>query len=493
MPISGSGKSRLNLLLLAAILYGIIVLGIGSYYCWPNIEALSLAGEAKAIGVFNSAESLLKNYDGRFFTNILHGINPLVIGNIYGYKIMPFLAFFLFTYSFYFLIETIYELEKNKTEAVILAFFFAIIHFALSPELVNELFNMIGSFVYLYGFCFWMLWVGGVLRFSYATKPLWKHFYFFFICIFLICSTGTSEQILVLNFISIFSFLIYYILRSKEGFIRFIPVFLIGISSILFFISCPGIRVRINDFSSETDYNHTLLDSIQLGISHYIIFIKQLFTDSYALFLPCILFVSTKFQLRSNFKEFIQSIKPKLLYLLPSILIIPFFLTLPYYLPAGNMEIIPYRIYNTVISTTQVFLLITLSFITCFFTLKIHYRSLQYFLLVWLLFSLFMGHNNYKKIIKEYSSGKYDVLNDVMLKNFNELHKAQQSKTHWKSAFIEPFYDKQLTIYYPVILKENREDSHWNFAIERYFMLNEVGLKNDTINKKVLLNKMLNE
>lgn len=58
-------------------------------YCWfllaaffaqPNAEDLSLIANAKKDGILTSAAMLLNTYDGRFFTNILHGLNPLYLG-----------------------------------------------------------------------------------------------------------------------------------------------------------------------------------------------------------------------------------------------------------------------------------------------------------------------------------------------------------------------------------------------------------------------------
>ncbi len=64
-------------LILFIIMWCLGWLFTGAYFCNPNAEDLSLCAIPRDYGIVFSISNLLNTYDGRYFTNFLHGFNPL--------------------------------------------------------------------------------------------------------------------------------------------------------------------------------------------------------------------------------------------------------------------------------------------------------------------------------------------------------------------------------------------------------------------------------
>ena len=67
----------------------------GAWFSFPNAEDLSVSFKPRDMGIFYSVVQLLREYDGRYFTNLLHALNPLAFGAIEGYWLMPLLGIVL--------------------------------------------------------------------------------------------------------------------------------------------------------------------------------------------------------------------------------------------------------------------------------------------------------------------------------------------------------------------------------------------------------------
>ncbi len=139
---------------------------IGCYYTRPNTETLEITADVMRSGLLPAAEKMMLSYDGRYFTNLLHGLNPVARGYFDAYNFLPLAAIALFTFAVYFWLRTFFDVSRKK--GVPAALLFVFVHFGLSPDISSELFNMIAVYVYLYGSSLWLIWTAAAFRYYTA-------------------------------------------------------------------------------------------------------------------------------------------------------------------------------------------------------------------------------------------------------------------------------------------------------------------------------------
>jgi len=266
-------------LLFAAAFWCVGWLGIGAYFCHPNAEDFSLCVIPRDQGILYSIINLLTTYDGRYFTNLLHAINPLAFNWLAGYKLMPIVGILLLLLAVWFFLETLFHSPSSKF-LLLFSLLFTCIHFALAPSLPHDLYWMVSSFVYIYPWTFTLLWIGAYIRYVYAKNHRAELLWFCVTAIALICCIGMNEMFLVTNSVLLLVLLIWSWHSGQREFKHTLPLAIIGVSCILFFVTCPGISFRIsqnvpegksfvnrnNLVQSVSDYIITLFGFLKSGL-----------------------------------------------------------------------------------------------------------------------------------------------------------------------------------------------------------------------------------
>lgn len=453
------------------IFYSFYYLTIGCLYSFPNPETLGLVAEGRVNGILFSVESLLINYDGRYTTNLLHVITPFAFGIVDSYKWCNFFSIFLFIFGFTLFFNQL--IFTNLIKSIFFSALFTSIHFATSPKLSTELYLLNGSFVYMYGVVFWVLWVSLLKTYLLQGTSLTKNFFVLVFCIlFLILSMGTSVQFILLNIITLIIIGVYLFKYKSEKIREFIPIILPGIFVVIFYIICPGWKERF-----ESNRGNVEIDNIR-AISVSIIYLTEkvnnMVTGNFFLNIIAVFLISLYSERKIKNIEYIYS--PFVIF---SLLIYLFFSTLVYTL--GVDDYIPERIFNVNHSIIEVYLLLVFSMFT-----KNHLNFYQNKLLfsILLLLALTYSDNNMNRIKNEYYAGLYFNPKkhfDKISENIAHLKKKSDS---WKSIEISHFPNTNTCIYYSTDLLPNRKKSYFNLGIERYFEINEVVLTGDTISKR---------
>lgn len=469
---------RLNFFLLIAIFfYGYSFLFLGAYYSHPNAEDLSLSANAKNHGILYSVIQVLVSYDGRYFTNILHAINPLAYGCISCYKFISVFSIVLPILCLSFFLRSI-STTIRKLQIALLSSLFVLINCAISPSLVHQIYWMSSSFVYHYSWCFYLLWTGSLIRSLKTENKKLKYSWFLVSTFLLVCSMGINEMFLVINTLSLLAFLIYTWKYAKKDLAFLLPLLVSAGLSVLFFLSNPGIIKRIHSFETQ----HESIGPVAALLKSSSHFGQELF--HYFSYLPFLLPLSILFLL-CFFKDLKLNIKFSSYFLL-----IPFVMLhlalLAFYLPMGFETSIPLRIYTTIYFG---FLLYFTIVVPLFFHDRISkildVKYAQPIILVSLLIlgtSFFLLPNNISLLKEDYLSGKMQKL-DFLCKTRYALIQESKNKVEpcWKQAVIPALNNAPKSIYHQPDIKPNRTEPYWNAAFERYFLINEVLLEGDTV------------
>lgn len=496
MEISGVIKRVNTILLLFIVGYGLFWLFTGVYYCHPNAEDFSLTSISKSEGIIPGAVHLLVTYDGRYFTNILHGINPMALGYLGGYKATIGFNILFFTFCIYYLLQTLNN-GRQKLNTLLISTLFVVVHFALTPSLVHELYWMVSSFVYLYCWCFTLLWVSTLIRFNKTESKLKKNIYFLLTAIFLVCSIGINEMMLITNAFLLLTLGMYQFFYLKREKYAYTLLSVLGLSSYAFFLSCPGISQRFSSFDNEHHGTH-YDEIIGKSISHFGTELADWFSYS-GFLLFFILVISLSFGGVLKFDSKLPKLNLKvqlLLYLLGFMTV--YIMTSAFYVPMGHEEFIPHRIYTSIWTGVHIWILLLLPLILSIPVFKnlMNSSKKEYLLTISLLllgYTLSTEAHNIQLLKEDYNSGRLSGFDAQMKMRYNILEKYAQEEHCESTAELLPLTNTPKSVYNPPDIFPNREASYWNEAYESYFEVAEIRMFGDTITKKHLIKDLLYE
>lgn len=451
---------NLILLILSIIgVYGLFWISIGAYYTYPNAEDLSLASLSRDSGIISGAINMLTTYDGRYTVNVLHGLNPLAFDYYYGYKLIPIVTFFLFAFSLFLLLNVTFR-YKSKLENGLYALVFVTLFFSVI-DLAASLYWMICSFVYIYPFIFFTYF----LYFFYKFNDNSKKINFGFSVVFLFLAIGCCELHLPIFGILLLSLFYYFkndVIR-RNLLIRYIVIYLF---SALLFITSPGITNRFNRFNNErSEAFETLFQSS---------FEYTIKTFQSLSFIPLLFFLLLFVINYVSFKE----IKSKCFFLILAIGSLLVYVTWLFLIfLRGDSG------YASRISSVPVFIaIVTLIFTLAYFARFFEFKRIQVLISILLLYSFFLYPGSYLKIQHDLKVGKLQVFKTQMDANYVKLIRRNKDMVRFHAVELELIEDIPSSICIPYrYIVPNRENDFLNASYEKFFRVDEVFLRGDTV------------
>lgn len=483
--LSNFNKALLSLYLIACTTF----LLAGAYYSNPNSEDLSLSETSRDLGTFQAVANTMVTYDGRYFTNILHGTNPLVLNLYKAYKILPVVAIALLIISVYFFLDTIFVSESVSGVALI-SLLLVFVYLTVKPGLVGGPFVMVGTFVYMYPLSLMIMWIAGYLRFLFAERSYPALAWFMFTLIVVVPAIGMNEMFLIPN--GFFVIAIPAVLNKyRPGlFCKAIPVIIVCSACILFFVTSPGIGKRIEANQLPTT-DWTLFNRLYQSIFNYFFTLDKLFFGGIALFAGLLfsaLTTEVKFR-HLAIGKFIQSTKTW--HLLLFLLCLSYLMTLAYYIPLQIIADYPFWIFNVAIFPMLLAFVIGIYRFTWFYPPARKHIGTEYYkkqsvvsiLLVILAGLTFLTPNNFSRLMQDYTSGKLVNYDKVMDSRHNVLMVAKKDNSCWKHVYLNKIMDAPTSIFFGPEINDNRNPDQWNKNYEVYFGVDEVNLVEDTVSK----------
>lgn len=462
---------------LAILFAGYYFLCLGAYFSHPNEESFGLAADALNEGIIDSTLLLLVTFDGRYFTNILHGLNPLAFGLLEYHKWMAIFSMVFFAVSFYFFSSGIFRLAKWYN-VLLFSLLVLLVSLALSSSLIHELYWMASSFVYFYCWIFWFLWVGSFIRYMQRTKN--ANLWYFLSNVFLFLDMGLNEMFLVLNVITVGCLIFLDIQKNKVNTVYHLPIIITLLSSVLLFVSSPGIVVRWHDHPPIDDsVNYWVV--FKNSISHFIEEFLRLSIGNSIVF-SVIFLLSSRF-LNLNYSPLISLNNKQQVALFVLCIVTLYLMTWGYYLPLGREDypFFPPRIYTSIGTG----IILCLIFFVPFFLRSIFSIKRQLVLFIVLLIianGIFFENTNIRLINEEYKTGLLYKHNEEMNRRYAIINEARKSKG-WKMAKVDTISARPKSISSSPYIEANRNPPYWNQAYENYFQINEIRLTGDTIFK----------
>jgi hypothetical protein len=189
----------------------LLLIALVSLFVHPNAEDILIAQKSRDQGIFNASITMLLSYDGRYATNIFHGLSPLAFGWYNGFKLMPIFNTLFVSLCLFFLLGQLFE-NINKLSLLSISFLFVLANLAIAPNLPMSLFSYIATLIYFLPWAFLFLWVGS---FHLYLKKQKGAIFYIVSAVALFFANGMSEMFLVHNFTAL-ALLWVYLLKSHH-------------------------------------------------------------------------------------------------------------------------------------------------------------------------------------------------------------------------------------------------------------------------------------
>ena len=459
---------------------------IGAWHCHPNIEELSICEEPRDLGVFAGALHMLVHFDGRYFANILHGLNPLAFNWLAGYKLMPILAVTILILALFFLLRPCVAKSEQQTLLLIVVTFL-MLQFQISPSLPYQLFWMASSFIYLWSWTFTMLWMGFYYRYLHTASSFFQVLYLLLTAIFLTFSIGISELFLVLNVLLLASIFVWRWFKKNKA-IETSFLVLWGLACILFFVLSPGISERAKEFR-HADAPIISIPVIVIGIKQNLLFAQRIFFHPLLLLATIVLF-----PLFHSIPFFQRKLRfPFSVFLALLFLVIAFAMTCAYYIPTQINTGFPTRIFTAtglLVASAAILVYISMfRYIHSIVNQQKWYAKVKAIMPVCTV-GLIVGtftlnvNNNFWSIQQDYKNGHLTTFDNAMCLRYTTLSRVSADADDcYKTAIIVPIPNFPSSICFGNDLLPNRTYAFDNEAWETYFGIDEVMLQGDTVRK----------
>ena len=285
-------------------------------------------------------------------------------------------------------------------------------------------------------------------------------------------------------FLSINSFFVGYIVlvieKNKINTKRKIILLLIYVIAVTTMISSQGNFSRFESHESDR-IGYDFLIILSTATNNFILFVVNI-VFKVDFLVPIFLI----FRILNRY-SFYKSVNIKNVQHTFILFVFSFLSTFTYYLPMG-VKFLPTRVYSCLLPILFFFLLICMVFIGKKLNKIFQEDSLNLkILFALLIISMLFNTNSSNNIRYDLIHGNLTNFNIKMNDQINKLRKTRAIK-NWKSCELEHFDSFPKSIFLPPYLSPNRQFDYWNVAFEKYFYLDEVYLKGDTLRIRKSLN-----
>jgi hypothetical protein len=456
-----------------ACIYVLYWLGVGGWHSFPNAEDLTLTSPVRSDGFINSVVRLLLSYDGRYFTNMLHGINPLATGWYLGYGLIHAAGIALGIGSLCFLLFSLAPAAVWGWRGPLLAALFYAVHFAVTPSLPHDLYWMVSSFVYMWPWTLLFLFAGSVVRYLRAPEGWGRNGWFAASLLSLVCGMGMNEMFLVLYGLLLPALGLWALRSGRAVLVSVLPLLAVGLASALFFVSCPGIAYRLGSQEVQHGMGH-FREVAAVSASEFSGFLLSVFTGN-AVLIPWAVVTSL---LTPRVTAAVPVRMGVLAAVMLGVLTVLYLMTLAYYLPMGT-AFFPERVYASVLYGLQLLLWATGAM--AIHRLRVP-AGVAVAASVILLVAIVGGPGNIRDLRAEFHDGTLGRFRKAMLAHYAILSQPDRDPV-WSLAVIDPLPPLPRTIATGPFISHNRIPKHWNKGYERYFRWDEVRLGTDSVTK----------
>jgi len=424
----------------------------------PTADDFCYHCKSRDFGFWNAQISWYNNWSGRYFSNAVLSLKPLISDSFLIYKLIPIILLISFFIAIYYLSSLLF-VKLKKRDFFILAFFILTLYLFLMPSIAQGFYWLAGSVTYQLSNILTILFFIFLIKLIETNKKTYLIFSIFFI--FLIIGSNETSMLLIDFLISVI-FIFKYSQNKKINYSILAIIFFAVIFSLIV-IKSPGNTLRASHFLNKYQITDAIFNSVFATYTYSIKWLPFIIISSFIYF-----DYFNKKMCNSVSKIF--NVNP--VFLLILICCIPLLGFFPSYWSTGDSP--PARTINTI----YFYFLIGLIYLTfvLFFKLKkingnfINFSKwVRYLLFVIILINL-MNKNNIRIVYSNLLSGSALEYN-LELKNRYKMIQNNKSDT----LYVPKLISKPVTIFFDDITNDSKD---WrNDCFSRYWNSNPIIIK----------------
>jgi hypothetical protein len=241
------------IMLFSGLLLAIMMI-ILSAYDHPSADDFNYSVNVRQYGFFGAQYYWYVSWCGRYFSTFILTLNPLVLGSFTGYKIMSALLIFLSTITFYFFSASLFG-PNTVLEKLFLATMSFFVFILLMPSMAEGYYWFAGAYSYQMGNILTLLLF--IAMISYMKRPSGKVFILSSIIVFALAGSNEYSMLILVLLLFFINGLRAFRHRNISSYYFVLLLLAILGASIMYF--APGNSYRA---SFQTN-NYKLLFSIK--------------------------------------------------------------------------------------------------------------------------------------------------------------------------------------------------------------------------------------
>ncbi len=251
----------------------------------PFYDDYSYAAKALEYGLLGVQRFWYVSWSGRYSSNMLLSLHPLVFGSFYGYKAIASILILLIFISIYFLVSALLK-EASAIDKLIATSFLAALFSNQMPELTEGYYWMPGSLSYMLAGVLILFFFGLLIKISEGSGSK-RRLWFLLSCLLVIVIVGLSETGMLILLFLMLSITVKSFINSHGSKWLWLSLLMLATLCTLVVILAPGNAVRNSYFTGQ---NHRLLYSLLISAAQEARFLLKWFSNP-ALILGTILFI----------------------------------------------------------------------------------------------------------------------------------------------------------------------------------------------------------
>jgi hypothetical protein len=182
-----------------------------SFYNHPIGDDFWFSALVRKYGFSKAAFIIFSTVSPRFSSLAVMGINPLIFGNFWLYKLIPVLFILSFFLVFSYFIQSVTVSAANRKYIFLLSAFFTVTYISILPGVGEGMYWVSSLVVYQFGNLFFLIWLAFLIRY-FNRNSIW--FYGPASTITLLILLGFNEMIAVIALLVNITILIF---RKMSG------------------------------------------------------------------------------------------------------------------------------------------------------------------------------------------------------------------------------------------------------------------------------------
>lgn len=208
-----------------------------SQFNHPSADDYCFTVKAQNEGVWGAQKILFTNWSGRFFSTLITTLGPLYYNSFYLVKVFPVAVLFLAFFSFYKLVEVLYQYNLQIKHLITFSLSFLVLFLLGVNNLPEGLYSYTASLPYILPFIFFILLITLLLK--QVLRPLsnMERTLKYLFLVFIIGSNETAAVLMIFFSTSLFIFSLATTKKVNKNLLMFWAISLIITGLVL---SSPG-------------------------------------------------------------------------------------------------------------------------------------------------------------------------------------------------------------------------------------------------------------